>query len=68
VTKADAADVLKTKLDAETAAALIAFSARVARQAPPLKGQMALARAAVGALQGLTIGRLLKATRVRLER
>jgi hypothetical protein len=68
VTKADAADVLKTKLDAETAAALVAFSTRVARQAPPLKGQMALARAAVGALQGLTIGRLLKATRVRLER
>jgi len=68
VTKAGPADVLKTKLDADTAAALVAFSARVTRQAPALRGQMALARAAVGALQGLSVGRLLKATRVKLER
>ena len=46
----------------------MAFSARVTRQAPALKGQMALARAAVGALKGLSLARLLKAGTVKLER
>ncbi len=68
VEQRDAQDVLKTKLDAETAATLVAFSARVTRQAPALKSQMVLARAAVGALKGLTLGRLLKASTVKLER
>ena len=68
VTKADTADVLKTKLDPDMAAALVAFSARVARQSPALKGQMTLGRAAVAALKGVTIARVLKATGVKLER
>jgi hypothetical protein len=68
LTQADTADVLKTKLDPAMAAALVAFSARVARQSPALRGQMALGRAAVAALKGVTIARVLKATGVKLER
>ncbi len=68
VEQKETSDVLKAKLDVDMAAALVAFSTRVARQAPALKGQMALARAAVGALKGMSIGRLLKASQVKLER
>lgn len=53
-------DLARARLDPQTVAALMAFSARVARQAPGLKAQMALARTVLTAVRGMSVERILR--------
>lgn len=58
----------RARVNAEIVAALIAFSARVAKQVPALKSRMALAKTVLTAVKGMTVQQILRAANLSLNR
>jgi len=61
-------DVLETRLDRDSIDSLLKFAARLSRTAPKMRARIAGAKAIARAVEGATLGQVLRAANLSLER